>query len=161
MLHTIKVIRYNPRSKCSELWNTEWFQIQKKPLHILEDYCSNYGLSVAGSQNAIRKQLQIVHKVPILVHPLLQCYFIPTMSPSNPACIFLNAHRIKHTKAVACDTEIIFDDKTCLVVQLGHRAIKKQIERAKTMATHIQVQYRLDHLSLESSLNIGIMKMLS
>lgn len=161
MLHTIKIIRYNAITKCSELWGSEWFQIQKKPLRILEDYCSHYGLSVEGSQNAIRKQLQILHKVPILIHPLLQCYYLPTMAPNHNACIFINAQRIKRIKALDCDTLIFFDDETSIIVQLGYRAVKKQIQRAKSMATHIQVRYQLDHLSLESSLNIGIMKMLS
>lgn len=161
MLHTVKVIRYNVKDKCSELWTKDWLQINKKPLALLEDYCSNYGLSVSGSQGAIRRHLNILHKVPILVHPLLQCYFLPTMAPNQHDCIFINAKRIHSTKAVGCDTLIIFDDETNMVVPLGHRAIKKQVERAKRMAMHIQRQYQLDHLSLESSLNTGIMRILS
>ncbi|HCT62858.1 MAG TPA: hypothetical protein DIC19_02020 [Erysipelotrichaceae bacterium] len=161
MLHTIKVIKYNPKTKCSELWGDTWFQIKKKPLTLIEDYCSNYGLSVSGSQCAIRKHLNILHKVPILVHPLLQCYFLPTMAPQHSECIFLNAKRILSYQALKCDTLIVFDDQTTMVIPLGYRSIKKQIERARSMANHIQIQYQLDHLSLESSMNTGIMRILS
>lgn len=161
MLHTIKVIRYNPKSKCSELWGDTWFQIKKKPLALLEDYCSNYGLSVSGSQGAIRKHLNILHKVPILVHPLLQCYFLPTMAPQHNECLFLNAKRIQSYQALKGDTLIVFDDQTSMIIPLGYRSIKKQIERAKSMTDHIQIQYQLDHLSLESSMNTGIMRILS
>lgn len=161
MLHTIKVIKYNTKNKCSELWSENWVQVKKKPLVLLEDYCSNYGLSVSGSQGAIRKHLNILHKVPILVHPLLQCYFLPTMTPNHSDCVFLNAKRIRAIKTLGCDTLIVFDDDTSFVVTLGYRAIKKQIERAQSMALHIQRQYQLDHLSLESSLNTGIMRILN
>ncbi len=161
MLHTIKVIKYNPIKKCTELWGDNWIQVKKKPLVLMEDYCSHYGLSVSGSQGAIRKHLNIYHKVPILVHPLLQCYFLPTMAPHHTDCVFLNAKRIQTIKAIGCDTLIVFDDQTSLVVHLGHRAIKKQMHRAQRMAQHIQRQYQLDHLSLESSLNTGIMRILN
>ena len=161
MLHTIKVIRYNVKNKCTELWAENWIQVKKKPLVLLEDYCSNYGLSVSGSQGAIRKHLNILHKVPILVHPVLQCYFLPTMAPHHNDCVFINAKRICSFKALSCDTMIVFDDQTSIVVKLGVRAIKKQIERAQSMALHIQQQYQLDHLSLESSMNTGIMRILN
>lgn len=161
MLHTIKAIRYNTKNKCSELWAEQWIQIQKKPLTLMDEYCSNYGLSVSGSQGAIRRHLNILQKVPILVHPLLQCYFLPTTAPKHSDCIFLNAQRIRQVKAMGCDTLIVFDDETHLIVHLGYRAIKKQIERAQTMSLHIQRQYQLDYLCLESSLNTGIMRMLN
>lgn len=161
MLHTVKVIKYDTKNKCSELWGNTWIRVKKKPLVLINDYCSNYGLSVSGSQNAIRKHLNILHKVPILVHPLLQCYFLPTTAPKHSDCIFLNAQRIRDVKAMACDTLIIFDDDTRMIIHLGTRAIKKQIERANAMAHHIRIQYQLDHLSLESSVNTGIMRLLS
>lgn len=161
MLHTIKVIRYNTKNRCTELWGEYWIQVKKKPLVILEDYCSNYGLSVSGSQGAIRRHLNILHKVPILVHPVLQCYYLPTMAPHHNDCVFINAKRIRSYKALSGDTMIIFDDQTSIVVKLGVRAIKKQIERAQSMALHIQMQYQLDHLSLESSMNTGIMRILN
>ncbi|MEI7667931.1 MAG: competence protein ComK, partial [Erysipelotrichaceae bacterium] len=90
----INYMTYNHQLKQSTLYGTSVSYVKLKPLGILDVWCMRYGTSVMGNQLAMKRALAITQKVPVLVHPIQQIYFFPTISATDHQCIWINAKNI-------------------------------------------------------------------
>lgn len=148
----IDYMTYNHALKQSTLYGPSISYVNLKPLEILELWCMRYGTSVSGNQKAMKSALSISQKIPVLVHPIQQIYFFPTISAMDHQCIWINAKNIVRVQSLHCDTLITFSDQHTLRCPIGKRTILKQIQRCGLMEQSIIQQLRLEQSFLLSTL---------
>lgn len=148
-IHEINAIYYDTNHKQTIVLSRIEERLNLKPIEVIETLCNRYGLSGLGSINAIKHTLNIHQKCPILVHPILQIYFFPTVSMRDKKCIWINSKQIERLKVLNYETIIVFKDKTNVVSNVGVRSLRKQISRCEMMEDKIIKQYQIDQLSLK------------
>lgn len=149
LVHEINAIYFDSKLKKTVILTHHFNYVDVKPKVYIELLCNRYGLSLDGSLSAIKRNLKIHQKCPVLVHPLLQIYLFPTCSMEEDDCIWINSKQIKKISRKGLLTEIMFSNGISLECNVGNRSIKKQILRCEMMENHILYHYQIDQLSLK------------
>ena len=110
--------------------------VKKPPFDIIKESASKTFLTYEGSRDVIQKKLGFKYKIPLPINTALGIYAIPTMSSSNPDCVWLFYHRIKDVEDISggCEpykSKVHFIDGTSLPLTVSTYSLKKQIYRAE------------------------------
>src|SRR5690625_6248033 len=88
--------------------NEDYF-VAFSPSKVIDFACRFFGSSLKGRQEGTKAVSNITHKAPISVAPSSGIYFLPTLSPVNPMCGWidrkstrLNSSHVAISYAVFC-----------------------------------------------------------
>ena len=108
--------------------------VPEKPFKIMEDSCKYFGSTYEGRKNGARDILGAEYKVPIVIEDSSNLIVFPTTSPSAEDCAWIS---LKHVKKIVkidnCNTKILFNNGTEIIVNCSFRSIENQISRASRL----------------------------
>jgi competence protein ComK len=125
-----------PNEKNSSLVyeDDERYIINKSPFSIMEDSCKYFGSTYEGRKNGAKDILGAEYKVPIVVEDSSNLIVFPTTSPSAEDCAWIS---LKHVKKIIkidnCNTKILFNNGTEIIVNCSFRSIENQLSRASRL----------------------------
>jgi competence protein ComK len=125
-----------PNEKNSSLVyeDDERYIINKSPFSIMEDSCKYFGSTYEGRKNGAKDILGAEYKVPIVVEDSSNLIVFPTTSPSAEDCAWISLKHVrKIIKIDSCNTKILFNNGTEIIVNCSFRSIENQISRASRL----------------------------
>ncbi|WP_071459099.1 competence protein ComK [Bacillus massilinigeriensis] len=112
--------------------------VPSKPLDIIKRSCQYFGSSYEGRKEGARNMAGITHKIPIIIDPLNSIYFLPTISPSKPACIWIShEHILSHKKVDSQQTSVTFRNKRSITLPVSFSSFENQLLRTAHLRTRM------------------------
>lgn len=112
----------------------ERYIIEETPFQIMEESCKYFGSTYDGRKNSARDILGAEYKVPIIVEDSDNLIVFPTTSPQSDDCVWICLKRVKKfDKIDSCNTKIVFDNNTEIIVPCSYRTIENQVSRASRL----------------------------
>ena len=110
------------------------------PSQVMDRACKFFGATLRGRQLGTREISGMTHKVPIAVDPFAGLYFLPTLSPSNPQCVWLAHTHIHNVHALAHQrSEVYFTNGLSVELDVSYGSMINQVNRTA------QFRYMLDN----------------
>lgn len=105
-----------------------------KPLKIIKDNCSYFGTDYNGRVSSAKEMLGVDHKPPIIIDPHIPLCFFPTVSPSQPHCIWIAFEQVLDHKASDYDnTIVIFYNKAEFEIPVSYNSFRNQYQRTAVL----------------------------
>lgn len=109
--------------------DTEYI-IKKSPSKVIDLACKFFGKTLIGLQEGTKEVCNFKHKLPISIDVWSGMYFLPTMSPTNSRCAWINHTYIENVEEVGSrQTRINFKDGSSEIIGVSHGSLLNQINR--------------------------------
>lgn len=112
------------------------YEVENKPLSILDYSCRYFGSSYPGRKEGAKTILNSRYKLPILVEESQNLIFFPTVSPEDDDCIWLSLQKIKNYKETddgLNQTMVEFKNGKKLRLNVSYKSFENQLLRASRL----------------------------
>lgn len=109
--------------------DAEYF-VKSRPSKVIDLACRYFGIDLKARQEGTRQMTNWTHKLPISIDSYSHMYFFPSLSPSNPECVWMNHTYIKGIEKIGHQqTKIIFKNSLSSIIGVSYGSIDNQINR--------------------------------
>lgn len=109
--------------------DAEYF-VKETPSKVIDLACKFFGKTLIGLQNGTKEVSNLNHKLPISIDVWSGMYFLPTMSPTNSRCAWINHSHIESIEEVGKrQTKVNFKDGLSELVDVSYGSLMNQINR--------------------------------
>lgn len=117
------------------------YEIDKKPLEILDYSCKYFGSSYPGRKEGAKNILNSSYKLPILVEDTKNLVFFPTSSPLDNRCSWISLKNIKaYRKNSNGQTEVEFKNGKIITIDISYNSFNNQVMRASRLESIIRIR---------------------
>ncbi|WP_041122139.1 competence protein ComK [Jeotgalibacillus alimentarius] len=113
------------------------FQIESKPMEIMEHSCLYYFSSYEGRKTSSRFLTSFSHKPPIVIDPISNIYFFSTHSDSNKRNYWIALHHVvsmEKNDDLSNETTITLSGDLTLTLPISRRATHLQYLKASVLS---------------------------
>ncbi|MGX1900473.1 competence protein ComK [Thermolongibacillus altinsuensis] len=115
------------------------YMVQMRPIDVIEQSCLYYGASLKGRKDGTKEIIGISHKAPLAIEPSNEIFFFPTISPSDPQCIWLSHLHIHHHEHAALGkTRVTFSNGHIIELNISHHSFVNQLHRTAQLRTKLR-----------------------
>lgn len=119
----------------------------KEPWEILNDFCVYHGSTLKGRMESAKSVLAIIQKPPVLVCLYMNCIFFPTHSYKSNDCIWIQSRFVKKVQPLTSSScELVFQNGRHLLVNIGYRAIQRQLQLCKEYYDKITMPLKMEQV---------------
>ncbi len=112
--------------------------VKMRPIDIIKRSCDYYGSSFRGRKEGTRAVIGITHKAPIAIEPLNEIYVFPTISPSDPRCVWLShIHVYKYEPTKNDQTIVYFTNEKSILLDVSYHSFVNQLYRTAQLRTKL------------------------
>jgi competence protein ComK len=131
------------------------YVVKKRPIEVIEKSCLYYGASLKGRKDGTKEIIGISHKAPLAIEPENEIYVFPTISPSDPQCIWLSHLHIRHHEHAALGkTRIVFRNGQAIELPVSHHSFVNQLHRTAQLRTKLRERLEARERKLEYMLRM-------
>lgn len=109
--------------------DAEYF-VKKSPSKVIDIACRYFGIDLKARQEGTKQITNWTHKLPISIDSYSRMYFFPSVSPTNPKCVWLNHSYIKGIEKIEKKrTKVIFKNSISIIIDVSYGSMDNQINR--------------------------------
>ncbi|WP_438316182.1 competence protein ComK [Sporosarcina sp. FA9] len=128
-------------------------KVSMSPTDLIDQNLRYFGSSFNGASQGSRAILGNITMCPIVVNQMLDFYWFPTKSPTNPDCIWFALHHIERHESICKKTTRVFlSNGTNIDIKLSSYTFEKKIQRAYKLKYKVEERTRLNPIIINESL---------
>jgi competence protein ComK len=134
----IKPVEYGSKIYSQIYEDEDEFLSPFKPLDIIKKSCEYFGVDYESRRKGTKLLIGYSRKLPIIIEPTSNIFFIPTISPDDPRCIWFSHEHVKDYYRVATQqTMVIFRNNQSYIFPVSYSTFNTQILRTSYLKTKL------------------------
>lgn len=113
---------------------------------LMKDSALTYHYSIKGHLEIVKHKYPTMKKIPLMINPTLSILMIPTASPNQSSCKWLNFIQIDQYRPMKKQTNIRFKDGTEILLPISYYIFDQQMSKAAKLIgiyIHQKVEYEM------------------